>query len=178
MVSYLPQTEEIDWQFPISVLDVVIQGRLVHKKVWQRSTKLDREKAYEALVSVGIEDLASKQIATLSGGQKQRTFLARAIAQEASLIILDEPATGLDALAQHELLELFIKLRNQGRTLVITTHDLNCLAENFDVVLALDQKVVMQGCPHEVLKSDILTRLFSKHFPTISSSGEVTIHEH
>ncbi|MDI9419093.1 MAG: ABC transporter ATP-binding protein [Firmicutes bacterium] len=176
-VAYLPQREEVDWDFPIMCLDVVLQGRLIHRKWWQHPTRRDRELAMQSLQMTGMEPYASRPIGSLSGGQIQRVFIARALAQEARLIILDEPGAGLDAAAQHQLLDLFFELQRLGHTIVISTHDLNCLAAGFDTVLGLDRKVVLFGPPSEVLDGERLTKLFAKHFPVIGPEGEVSMHE-
>lgn len=176
-IAYLSQAEEVDWDFPISCFDVVLQGRLVRLKWWQRPGREDREAAMESLRIVGMEAFAKRPIGSLSGGQKQRVFIARALAQQAKLIILDEPAAALDASAQHQLLDLFIELKDLGHTVVIATHDLNCLAAGFDSVLGLNTRVVLFGSPVEVLDGDTLTKLFAKHFPIIGPRGEVAMHE-
>ena len=177
LVAYLPQSEEVDWDFPISCIEVVNQGRLVKHKWWQKPTTADQEFANECLSLVGMEDYANQPIGALSGGQRQRVFLARALAQQAEMIIMDEPGTGLDAAVQHELLDMFYQLKKQGRTIVITTHDLNCLAANFDVVLGLNKGVVLSGPPQQVLDAKGLTTLFAKHFPVIGPAGEVSMHD-
>jgi ABC-type Mn2+/Zn2+ transport system ATPase subunit len=97
--------------------------------------------------------------------------------QEADLILLDEPSTGLDAQAQHDLADLFVTLRERGKTIVAATHDLNCLTECFDHVLALDGQVFVQGKPEEVLTEENMVRLFARHFPKVGASGEVTVHD-
>ena len=175
--AYLSQAEEVDWSFPITVLDVVLQGRLISKRIWERYTAQDYESARHALAHLGIEELESVQIGSLSGGQRQRVFLARALAQGADIILLDEPSTGLDAQAQHELATTFQALRSEGRTIVVATHDFNCLIENFDQVLALDGEIVAQGVPRDVLTEGIMTKLFSRHFPMVGPTGEVMIHD-
>lgn len=176
-VAYLPQAEEVDWGFPISCLEVVLQGCLIHKQWWRQPTKHDRQRALECLQMVDMSAYAHQPIGNLSGGQKQRVFIARALAQQAELIIMDEPGTGLDADAQHRLLDLFCHLQKLGHTIVITTHDLNCLAEHFDTVLGLNHKVVLFGPPAQVLDGATLTQLFAKHFPKIGPKGEVSLHD-
>ena len=177
-VAYLPQREEVDWDFPVTVVDVVLQGRLVKQGLWGRYTKADYAASEQSLHFFGMEKYKHTQIGSLSGGQRQRVFLARALVQEADLILLDEPSTGLDAQAQHELADLFALLRGQGKTIVAATHDLNCLTECFDHVLALDGSVLAAGKPYEVLTEENMVRLFAKHFPKIGADGEVTLHEH
>ncbi len=176
-VAYLPQAEEVDWSFPISVLQVVLQGRTIHHRWWQRNQTPDKMQALEALAKVKMEDYAERAIGALSGGQKQRVFIARALAQNADLVIMDEPGTGLDSTAQHELLDLFGEMKAAGHTVVISTHDLNCLAEHFDTVLGLNGRVLVEGPPREVLTGDIISSLFSRHFPVITPGGGVTMHD-
>lgn len=176
-VAYLPQAEEVDWLFPITCLDVVIQGVLVHLKWWQKPTKNDRDWALESLTTVGMENYADQPIGALSGGQKQRVFLARALAQSAKMIVMDEPATGLDAAAQHQLLDLFFELQELGHTIIITTHDLNCIAARFDQVIGLNTQLNLSGPPKDVLDAQVITELFGKHFPIIGSEGEVLLHD-
>ncbi len=177
-VAYLPQQEEVDWSFPITVLDVVLQGRLLKHGFWGRSSKEDQLVSHEAIEFFGLEKHKHTQIGSLSGGQRQRVFLARALVQKAELILLDEPSTGLDANAQHELADLFWSLRQEGKTIVAATHDLNCLTECFDHVLALDGHALVEGKPEEVLTEANMVRLFSRHFPKVRPSGEVTLHDH
>lgn len=176
-VAYLPQAEEVDWLFPITCLDVVIQGRLVHLKWWQKPKKHDRDLALHSLETVGMIDYAYQPIGELSGGQKQRVFLARALAQSAKMIMMDEPATGLDAAAQHQLLDLFFELQQLGHTIIITTHDLNCLAARFDQILGLNNQLILSGPPSDVLDAQVITDLFGKHFPVIGPEGEVSLHD-
>lgn len=175
--AYLPQQEEVDWDFPITVLDVVLQGRLVQRGFWGSYTKKDYVASHDALSLLGLEKFSQKQIGVLSGGQRQRVFLARALVQEADLILLDEPSTGLDAKAQHELADLFMEMSRAGKTIVAATHDLNCLTDCFEEVLALDGRVLVQGSPTEVLTEPNMVRLFARHFPKVTAKGEVTVHE-
>jgi len=176
-VAYLPQREEVDWGFPISVLEVVLQGRLVRKGWRGRPRREDYAASREALAFFGLEDLAQVQIGALSGGQRQRVFLARALVQEAELILLDEPAAGLDAKAQHELADLLVSLRDADKTIIAASHDLDCLTGCFDQVLALKGEVLAVGTPAEVLTEETLVELFARHFPKVGAGGEVTVHE-
>lgn len=177
-LSYVPQNEEIEWPFPISVLDVVLQGRLAHKPWWRRTDAEDRRVALDAIERVALSEHALRPIGDLSGGQRQRALLARALAQDAHLILLDEPANALDATAQHDLLDIVDSLRAEGRTVVATTHDLDCLTDHFDTVLGLRGRVVCHGPPRETLTPEVLNEVFGRHVPLITSEGEVTMHEH
>lgn len=175
-LAYLPQNEEIDWGFPIRTIDVVLQGRLGRGgRWWRRAGKAEQQQALEALDRVRLRSEALRPIGDLSGGQRQRALLARALMQDASLILFDEPATGLDATAQHDLLDILKELRDEGRTVITTTHDLDCLTDGFDSVLCIRGEVVCQGHPREVLTSDNLLRIFGRHIPLVTTDGEVTI---
>lgn len=176
-IAYLPQREEVDWEFPITVWEVVLQGRLARKGLWGRYTKSDYNLAKKAVKLLGVEDLTRVQIGSLSGGQRQRVFLARALVQEADLILLDEPTTGLDAKAQHELAALFQRLAKAGKTVVAATHDLDCVTECFDQILALDGQVLAQGRPAEVLTEKNMVELFARHLPRVLPGGEVKFHD-
>lgn len=175
--AYLPQGEEVDWAFPITVLEVVLQGRLVRKGLWGRLRREDYAASRSALEFFGLGGLEKVQIGALSGGQRQRVFLARALVQEADLILLDEPTTGLDAQAQHELADLLVELRKAGKTIIAATHDLDCLTECFDQVLALNGRVLAVGTPAQVLTEEIMVELFARHFPKVGEGGEVMLHE-
>lgn len=177
-VSFLPQNEEIDWRFPVRVLDVVMQGHLPHIPWWRPTLKRNPEKALQALERVNLSEHTHRPIGDLSGGQRQRVLLARALTQDAQLILLDEPATALDATAQHDLLDILQELKNEGRTIVATTHDLNCLTDCFDLVLGLRGRVVVAGPPKQTLTPAVLTAVFGRHVPMLTPEGRVTIVDH
>ncbi|MFO7312240.1 MAG: ABC transporter ATP-binding protein [Bacillota bacterium] len=178
LMAYLPQNEEIDWRFPIRAIDVVMQGLLARTPWWRPPGKDALAQAMAALERVNLADEAQRPVGALSGGQRQRVLLARALLQDAQLILLDEPATGLDAPAQHELLDVVDDLKRDGRTVIATTHDLNCLTDHFDTVLCLRGEVVCQGPPEEALKPEHLLAVFGKHVPLLTAEGRVTIFEH
>jgi len=178
LMAYLPQNEEIDWRFPIRAIDVVMQGLLARTPWWRPPGKDALAQAMAALERVNLADEAQRPVGALSGGQRQRVLLARALLQDAQLILLDEPATGLDAPAQHELLDVVDDLKRDGRTVIATTHDLNCLTDHFDTVLCLRGEVVCQGPPEEALKPEHLLAVFGRHVPLLTAEGRVTIFEH
>ncbi|OUM97059.1 MAG: hypothetical protein BAA04_01830 [Firmicutes bacterium ZCTH02-B6] len=178
LLAYLPQFEEIDWQFPIRAIDVVMQGLLARTPWWRPPGKGALDQAMAALERVRLASEAQRPVGALSGGQRQRVLLARALLQDAQLILLDEPATGLDAPAQHELLDVVDDLKRDGRTVIATTHDLNCLTDHFDTVLCLRGKVICQGPPEEALKPEQLLAVFGRHVPLVTAEGRVTIFEH
>lgn len=162
-VAYTPQAELVDWQFPVTVADVVLMGRYGRLGPLRRPRPEDRLAVQRSLERVGIEGLAGRQIGELSGGQQQRMLVARALAQEPDVLLLDEPMVGLDATSQHELLTLFEELRDQGKTLLIATHDLTCVAECFDVALLLNRRVVAYGPPEEIFTEELLNEAYGSH---------------
>jgi manganese/iron transport system ATP-binding protein len=163
LAGYVPQREDVDWNFPVSVFDVVMMGRIPSLRLFRRPTDRDRRLVMEALGTVDMQACAGTQIGRLSGGQQQRVFLARALAQEAEILFLDEPVSGVDALAQHEIFDLLRKLQGRGKTVLVTTHDLSCIAERFDSALLLNRKVVAFGAPDEVFTPALLNETYQSH---------------
>jgi ABC-type Mn2+/Zn2+ transport system ATPase subunit len=158
-VAYVPQREEIDWRFPVTVRDVVCMGR--YDRGWLRSlSKDDRQVVARSMEQLGIADLASKSIGELSGGQQQRVFLARALAQEPHILLMDEPFTGVDAPTQEATLKLLDDLQAAQVTAIISTHDLNLAASKFDLMLLLNHRLIAFGPPAEVLQHEHLARAF------------------
>ena len=152
-IAYVPQIEAVDWTFPATVWDVVAMGRFARLPFWQRFGAPDRVAVRNALAAVGVENLADRHIAHLSGGQQQRVFVARAIAQEPNLLLLDEPTTGVDAATEETLRRLVRSQVAGGLPVVMTTHDLDRVAEWFDRLLVLDRRVLALGKPDEIVTS-------------------------
>jgi manganese transport system ATP-binding protein len=152
-IAYVPQVEAVDWSFPATVWDVVAMGRFARLKFWQRFTAYDREVVRRALDAVNMTPLAARHIANLSGGQQQRVFVARAIAQEPRLLLLDEPTTGVDAATEAALRGVVRELVRGGLPVVMTTHDLDAVETWFDRILVLDRKVLAIGKPRQVVES-------------------------
>lgn len=161
-VAYVPQRESVDWDFPASVSDVVSMGRLHPKKWWQRVSAEDKRRIEAALEQVGMSSFRGRQIGQLSGGQQQRVFLARALAQEASLILMDEPFVGVDMASQDAILEVLQQLRDAGKTVVIVHHDLSTVAAYFDHVLLLNNELVAFGGTSEVLRPDVIGKAYGR----------------
>ncbi len=159
-VSYIPQREEVDWKFPVTVRDVVLMGRYGHLRWLQQPGSADREIANKSLEQMGIADMADRPIGDLSGGQQQRVFLARALAQEPHIFLMDEPFTGVDATTQETTLALLDHLRQQKVTVLISTHDLNLAASRFDAVLLLNKRLIAFGKPKLVFSPDHLSQAF------------------
>ncbi len=152
-IAYVPQVEAVDWSFPATVWDVVAMGRFPRLPFWQRFGARDRDVVLHALDVVNMTQLANRHIAQLSGGQQQRVFLARAIAQQPQLLLLDEPTTGVDAETERALSKVVRELVAQGLPVLMTTHDLDNVSAWFDRLMVLDRKVLAVGQPDEVVTS-------------------------
>jgi len=152
-IAYVPQIEAVDWTFPVSVWDVVAMARFPRLHFWQRFSQADREVVERALELVNMSAFRKRQISQLSGGQQQRVFVARAIAQDPQLLLLDEPTTGVDAATEEALRVVVRELVGRGLPVLMTTHDLDRASEWFDRLLVLDKTVIAIGTPSDVLAS-------------------------
>jgi len=159
-LAYVPQAEDVDWDFPLSVHDVVSTGRYAHQGPLRRPRAVDREAVTRALDRVGLAELADRQIGALSGGQRKRAFVARAIAQDASLLLLDEPFAGVDTATQTELTTLLRELAAAGATVLVSTHDLESVPALCDEVALVAGTVVDHGVPARMLRPESLARVF------------------
>ena len=146
-IAYVPQRSQVDWRFPASVADVVMMGRIGQIGFFRWPRRSDWDTVHAALEAVDMDSLANRQIGELSGGQQQRTFLARALAQEAELVLMDEPLNGLDTPSQEAILSLLEKLRQQKITVMVATHDLGQAASHFDRVMLLNRRLIRFGSP-------------------------------
>lgn len=144
-LAYMPQAEEVDWAFPVSVQDVVLMGRYGFMNIFRTPRERDKAKVAESLARVGMTDFRTRQIGELSGGQKKRAFLARALAQDARIMLLDEPFTGIDARTEEAIIALLRELRDEGKTIVICTHDLASLPAFCDEVALINRTVLASG---------------------------------
>jgi manganese/iron transport system ATP-binding protein len=162
-VAYVPQAELVDWSFPVSVWDVAMMGRYPALGPLRRPAAADREAVGAALELVGMASQRSAQIGALSGGQRRRAFLARAIAADPELYLLDEPVTGVDLTTQEDLMQLLTNETQRGRTVIATTHDLAAAAEHFSTVVALNHRVIAVGRSELVLDPDVLSRTYGGH---------------
>lgn len=161
-VAYVPQREAVDWDFPITVREVVEMGRYPSVGWFRRLRGEDREIVAESLERVGMSAFAGRQIGRLSGGQRQRVFMARALAQRADVMVLDEPFAGVDARTESALLELLAELRDrEGRSVVIVHHDLQTVRSVFDWVLLLNVRSIACGPAHTVMSDDNLRRAYA-----------------
>jgi ABC-type Mn2+/Zn2+ transport system ATPase subunit len=159
-VAYIPQREEVDWRFPVTVSDVVAMGRY-DRQGWLRGASQDDRRVIErSLEQMGIADLSMHSIRDLSGGQQQRVFLARALAQEPHVLLMDEPFSGVDVTTQETTLKLLDDLRAAEVTTMISTHDMNLAASKFDLMLLLNHRLIAFGKPADVLKQANLAQAF------------------
>lgn len=170
-IAYVPQRSQIDWTFPVTVEDVVMMGRVGKIGLLRRPRQTDWQIVGDSLERVGAIDLRNKQIGELSGGQQQRVFLARALAQEAELLLLDEPLNGLDIPTQEAILSILDDLRRDGVTVLLATHDLDTAAERFDRIMLLNRRIVSLGPPAEVLRSENLLAAYGGHVHLIDQPG-------
>lgn len=170
--AYVPQREEIDWDFPIDVMDVVLMGRHGQLKFWQRPNAADKEIAEKALKNLKMWDFRDRQISQLSGGQQQRVFLARALAQQASLYLMDEPFAGVDVATEKAIIELFKELKAKGNTVVCVHHDLNTVHEYFDYVVLINARLIAAGPSEEVLTKDNLNKTYGGRLSLLNDLTE------
>jgi manganese transport system ATP-binding protein len=160
LVSYVPQSEDVDWSFPVSVRDVAMTGRYGHQNFIRRASRADKEAVAHALEQVELTELADRQIGRLSGGQRKRAFVARGIAQEADVLLLDEPFAGVDKKSEATIITLLTKLAAEGKTILVSTHDLGSLGTFCDEAVLLNKTVLVQDSPDIVLRPRILARAF------------------
>ena len=158
--GYVTQRTSVDWSFPVTVHDVVMMGRIgrIGWLRWQRPR--DRETVQRCLAQVGMLEYADRQIADLSGGQQQRVFIARALAQEATILLMDEPFSGVDAPSQEAILEILEQLHDEGVTVLVSTHDLNLAAERFDRLALLNRQLIAYGPPRQAITPQTLAAAY------------------
>ncbi|MBM18014.1 MAG: manganese ABC transporter ATP-binding protein [Epsilonproteobacteria bacterium] len=159
-IAYVPQKSSVDWNFPTDVFDVVLMGRYKHLSWFARPTKHDHEIAMQALTTMNMEKFAHRHISQLSGGQQQRVFLARALAQQANILIMDEPFVGIDITTEQLILELLQKLRSQGKTIIVVHHDLTTVKRYFDWTFLMNKKHIALGATKDVLTEQNITQTF------------------
>jgi ABC-type Mn2+/Zn2+ transport system ATPase subunit len=162
-IAYLPQAEAVDWEFPVTVREVVMMGRYARLGFWHEPKGDDREWVAVALAKVGMADAGDRQIGALSGGQRRRVFLARAIAANPDLYLLDEPVTGVDVRTQEDLMDVLEAEARSGKTVIATTHDLICAAQRFHQAALINGRVVAQGSADLVLDRRLLSETYGGH---------------
>ncbi len=160
MVAYVPQSEDVDWQFPVSVYDVVMMGRYGYMNFLRMPKTVDKQEVQRAMQRVGIEHLAERQIGELSGGQKKRVFLARALAQQSRIILLDEPFTGVDVQTENAIMELLAQLRTEGYLILVSTHNLGSVPDYCDQVVMINRTVLAKGSTETTFTQQHLELVF------------------
>jgi manganese/iron transport system ATP-binding protein len=173
-IAYIPQRSQVDWHFPVSVYDVVMMGRVAKMQLFKSPGKQHQVVVQHALETVGISDLVQRQIGELSGGQQQRMFVARALAQEAELMLMDEPLSGLDDPAQEELLILMEKLEKEKVTIMTATHDLDQAARHFNRIFLLNHHLIRFGHSQEVLTAENLKEAYGGRLRLVEDGKSLT----
>lgn len=172
LIGYVPQRESVDWDFPTDALDVVTMGRYGKLSLFGRPSKEDKDIAMDALEKVGLAEFAKRQISQLSGGQQQRVFLARALAQDAVIYLMDEPFAGVDAATEKAIIELLGELKDKGKTLLVVHHDLNTVAEYFDWVMLLNLRLVKLGPVSDIFNNENLRATYGGKLNLLSEMAE------
>ncbi len=172
LIGYVPQRESVDWEFPVTVRDVVLMGTYGRLGWFRRPGAAEKAIADRCLAQVGLTDFAGRQIRQLSGGQQQRAFLARALAQEATIYFMDEPFAGVDAATEAAILELLRSLREAGKTVFVVHHDLQTVREYFDEVLLLNMRLVAYGSVREVFTQQNLQRTYGGRLTLLDQAAE------
>jgi ABC-type Mn2+/Zn2+ transport system ATPase subunit len=171
-IAYLPQAEAVDWEFPVTVREVITMGRYARLGFGHEPGRLDRERVLAALETVGMADAVDRQIGALSGGQRRRVFLARAIAADPELYLLDEPVTGVDARTQEDLMDVLEAEARAGKTVIATTHDLICAAQRFHQAALINGRLIAQGSAELVLDQELLSETYGGHVLILPGEGE------
>lgn len=174
-IAYVPQRSQVDWSFPVNVYDVVMMGRTRKIGLFKWPRRRDHDMVTRCLELVGITDMAHRQIGALSGGQQQRVFIARALAQEAQLMLMDEPLTGLDVTSQTDIFRLINDLRHQQVTVMVSIHDLNQAAEYFDRVILLHKKLLGIGTVQDVFTIDNLKHAYGSNIRILNNGTNVLV---
>jgi manganese/iron transport system ATP-binding protein len=171
-IAYLPQHSQVDWNFPVTVVDVVMMGRIGKLGLFGWPKQSDWDLVRQCLEIVGLSDLAERQISELSGGQQQRMFIARALAQEAELMLMDEPLNGVDIQSQAMIFDILEELRRRSVTVMIATHDLEQAADRFDRVMLLNHRMLGFGRPEEVFTPQRLVEAYGGRLRILETRGE------
>lgn len=171
-MAYVPQRDEVDWTFPATVKDIVMMGRYPGKSLWKRMNKSDIQKAHEAMDELSITDLASRQIGALSGGQQQRVFLARALCQEADILLLDEPFVGVDITTEEHIIRVLRKLSEEGKTLLVVHHDLATVKAYFDQVILINQRIIAYGDTETTFVSEHIAKAYGAQHTLLLEAGQ------
>lgn len=159
-VTYIPQKEQFDWDFPINVFELTMMGRYSHMSYFGRPSADDKRIVHESLEKVGMTKYSETQIRNLSGGQQQRVFIARALAQQSDLLMLDEPFVGVDAKTEEVILQLMKELKSEGKTVMIVHHDLGRVREYFDKLILINQRLIAYGNTEDVFTPELISKTY------------------
>jgi manganese/zinc/iron transport system ATP- binding protein len=172
-VAYVPQRGSVDWDFPASVLDVVLMGRYRKRGLLRKLHTADKELALNCLEKVGMQDFSKRQISQLSGGQQQRVFIARALAQQADVYLMDEPFAGIDATTEQTIFELLGTMRKEGKSIVVVHHDLQSAYKYFDWILLLNTQLIGSGPKYDIFIPEFLRKTYGGKLNMLTSVGEL-----
>lgn len=170
-IGYVPQRESVDWDFPTDALDVVMMGRYGRLGLFRRPSKADKEAALACLDKVGMAGYAGRQISQLSGGQQQRVFLARALAQDADIYLMDEPFAGVDATTERSIVALLRQLQEEGKTVLVVHHDLQTVPEYFDWVVLLNMRLIAAGPTELTFTEDNLRKTYGGRLTAMAQTA-------
>ena len=176
-IAYVPQRNQVDWNFPVNVADVVMMGRIGKLRLFRHPRAHDWQVVEHALEVVGMQHLSKRQISELSGGQQQRVFIARALAQEAELMLMDEPLSGLDVTSRDDIFQVLDELRLRGVTVLVAMHDLQLAADRFDRVMLLNVRLIGLGKPDQVFSSENLVEAYGGHLRLVQIEDGVLVIE-
>ena len=177
-ISYVPQRESVDWDFPASVLDVVLMGRYGKLGLFKRPRKADRDVAMDCLKKVGMDGFLNRQISQLSGGQQQRTFLARALAQQADVYFMDEPFAGVDAATEKAIIDILQEMTRSKKTVIVVHHDLQSVAQYFDWLIMLNTRLIAHGPTDEVFNHQNLQQAYGGKLTLLADVADLFRREH
>jgi manganese/zinc/iron transport system ATP- binding protein len=173
-IAYVPQRESVDWTFPVNVLDVVLMGRYGKLPLFHRPGRTDHDIALKALERVGLQDYTKRHISKLSGGQQQRVFLARALAQEPDLYLMDEPFSGVDIATEEKIIQVLQQLRDEGKTVLLVHHDLQTVQSRFDWVVMVNMRKIADGPTQEVFTNENLNTTFGAQLNILSKVADLS----
>ncbi|MBU9722474.1 MULTISPECIES: metal ABC transporter ATP-binding protein [Bacillaceae] len=174
-IAYVPQRSSIDWDFPVLVKDVVLMGRFMHIPWYKIASKKDKERAFEALRMVGMEEFANRQIGELSGGQQQRVFIARSLSQDADLFFLDEPFVGIDVKSEEIIVDILHTLKQEGKTIFVIHHDLSKVEKYFDQLVLLNQELIHAGEVKDVYRTDLIKKAYHGSASLMKEGQELVV---
>jgi len=170
-VVYVPQKNDVDWNFPATVYDIVLMGRYPYKSIFARMNKADREITLNAIEEVGMMEFKDRQIGELSGGQQQRVFLARALCQQADILFLDEPFVGVDITTEERTIEILKKLAAQGKALLVVHHDLSTVEQYFNKVILLNQRLIAYGDTTTTFTQENIAKAYKGQLTILHKTG-------